>query len=128
MPIVVAVIDDDEAVRDSTRAMLETYGYSVRVYENANEFLLYTGEQHDCLIVDHNMPGMSGLELVSLMQQRANATPALLITGRGSPAIAQMAAALRVPYLTKPVPEDLLIAQLNEVLAQDAPAQRSMVG
>jgi FixJ family two-component response regulator len=115
--VAIAVIDDDEAVRESTRLLLESYGYTVHLFENAEHFLLATGTRYDCLLVDHNMPGISGLELIELQRRQRPATPAILITGRGSPAIAVCAAEMGAIYLEKPVDEDILVQEIAKVVA-----------
>lgn len=114
----IAVIDDDEAVRESMRMLLEAYGYAVHVFENAEQFLLETGTRYDCLLVDHNMPGMSGLELIELHRQRRSATPVIMVTGRGSPSIAVCAAELGAVYLEKPVEEDVLVQEIEKVMTR----------
>jgi FixJ family two-component response regulator len=67
---VVAVIDDD-AVCESTRFLLETYNFGVRTYLNDSDFLR---ENFDiaCLIVDYQLPGLNGLELVSQLRMRGS--------------------------------------------------------
>jgi two-component system response regulator DctR len=85
------------------------------LFENAEQFLLETGMRYDCLLVDHNMPGMSGLELIELHRQRRSAVPAILITGRGSPTVAVYAAQLGAVYLEKPVTEDILVREIEKV-------------
>jgi FixJ family two-component response regulator len=115
--VAIAVIDDDEAVRESIRMLLESYGYVVHLFENAEQFLLETGMRYDCLLVDHNMPGMSGLELIELHRQRRAAIPAILITGRGSPSVATYAAELGAIYLEKPVMEDVLVHEIEKAMA-----------
>lgn len=65
----VSVVDDDESVRDSTRALLRSAGYTVGTFESGELFLdSATLPQTKCLVVDLRMPGMSGLEL----QRRVN--------------------------------------------------------
>ena len=60
----VFVVDDDAAMRDSLRWLVESIGLSVRTFENAAAFLdAYSPDQPGCLVVDVRMPGMSGLEL-----------------------------------------------------------------
>jgi two-component system response regulator FixJ len=78
----VAIIDDDEDVRDVLGVLLETAGYSVQTYRSGAEFLADPG--HDevaCLLIDQRMPDMTGLELLSELESRGVTIPALLITG-----------------------------------------------
>ena len=61
----VAVVDDDDAVRDSLRFLLEIAGYSVATYASAAQFLLDAPvDQLSCLVVDQHMPDQTGLQLV----------------------------------------------------------------
>ena len=63
----VYIVDDDEAVRDSLRWLLEGNGFSVKVFSNAEELLDFSKTQNDgikgCLILDVRMPGITGVEL-----------------------------------------------------------------
>src|SRR3974390_979027 len=92
----IAVVDDDSAVRDSLRYLLEVMGYLVKTFESAAE-LLNTGLQNlACLILDHHMPHMSGLELAERLRADGAAIPILLITGAPSPAIFARAAEIDI--------------------------------
>jgi len=80
----VFIVDDDEAVRDSLRWLLEANGYRVRAFESAEEFLAaYDPAAVGVLIVDVRMPGMSGLELQEHLLARQIAIPIVFITGHG---------------------------------------------
>jgi FixJ family two-component response regulator len=106
----VAIVDDDVAVRDSLRFLLEVLGYSVETFASAAEFLTATIANLACLILDNHMPEMSGLELVERLRAGGNGLPILLVTGSSSPAIVSRAAELGVSkVLDKPPGEgDLL--------------------
>jgi two-component system, LuxR family, response regulator FixJ len=106
----VAVVDDDEAVRDSLQFLLGTSGHVTEVFASAAEFLKSEMHHLACLILDHHMPHMTGLELLERLRDLGVGIPVLLITGSPSPAIAAQAAALGVErVLEKPPTErDLL--------------------
>jgi FixJ family two-component response regulator len=109
VPPVIDIIDDDEAVRDSTHSLLESYGYDVRAHPSAEAFLSHSGEQADCLLVDHHMPGMTGVELLEHLRAKGNHTPALVVTARRDPAIVPRVARIGAKLLHKPVePEELV--------------------
>lgn len=116
----VDIIEDDDAVRDSTRALLESYGYNVRDHDSAETYLKAEtcfeadGGKADCLLVDHHMPGMSGLDLLEHLRARGDRTPALMMTGRSDPMLEPRAARLGVKLLHKPVTEDQLILWIEE--------------
>jgi two-component system response regulator FixJ len=107
---VVAVVDDDIAVVDSIRFLLELEGHKVRTYNSAAGFLVDRGTLPACLIADQHMPGITGLDLVARLRGDGVDIPVLLITGAPSPAIAARAAQLGVEaVLDKPPAEDELL-------------------
>jgi two-component system response regulator FixJ len=109
--IAAAIIDDDAAVRDSLCFLLEVAGHRVRAYASAAAFLAETGVSPGCLIIDHHMPHMSGLELVARLRAEGVRMRIMLITGSVSPAIRARAAELGIArVLEKPPVEDELLA------------------
>jgi FixJ family two-component response regulator len=106
----VAIVDDDVAVRDSLQFLLEVLGYSVEAFASAADFLKAKIGNVACLILDHHMPEMTGLELIDRLRTEGNALPVLLVTGLSSPAIVSRAAELGVSkVLDKPPGEDDLL-------------------
>ena len=106
----VYIVDDDEAVRDSLRWLLEANSYRVRAYASAESFLAeYDEQQPGVLIVDVRMPGMSGLELQEQLIARKSTMPVVLITGHGDipMAISTMKKGA-VDFLEKPFDETAL--------------------
>ncbi len=80
----VYIVDDDEAVRDSLRWLLEANSYRVRAYASAEAFLAdFSDDQMGVLIVDVRMPGMSGLQLQEELILRKSPMPVVFITGHG---------------------------------------------
>ena len=109
----VAVVDDDQAVRDSLRFLLEVIGYTVEIFASAAEFLQANVRHFACLILDHHMPNMTGLELARRLRADGAVIPILLITGSPSPTIAASAAELGIEVLDKPPGEEALIHFIN---------------
>jgi FixJ family two-component response regulator len=64
----VAIVDDDEAVRHSLRFWLEALGHKVETFASVAEFLKAELEKLLCLVVDHHMPGMTGLDLAERLR------------------------------------------------------------
>ncbi len=102
---VVAVIDDDNDVADVLGGLLETMGYQVETYQSGQAFLESAGYSRlACLVVDQNMPNMTGLQMIETLVAQGVSIPALLITGTHDPLIQQQAANLGVmTVLEKPM-------------------------
>jgi two-component system response regulator FixJ len=114
---VVAVVDDDHAVLDSLKFLLEVVGHKVATYLSAQAFLDDDVVAPACLIIDHHMPSMTGLELAQKLRDDKIHIPILLITGAPSPAIVLRAAQLGVErVLEKPPDEDDLLQFVSKYL------------
>ena len=102
---IVAVIDDDNDVGDVLGGLLETMGYEVETYQSGMDFL--ADAQFDrlaCLVVDQNMPSMTGLQMIAKLVERGINIPALLITGVHDVEVEREAASLGVmTVLEKPM-------------------------
>ncbi|OWT65508.1 response regulator transcription factor [Candidimonas nitroreducens] len=132
-PGTIYIVDDDEAVRDSLRWLLEANGYRVRSFGAAEEFLnAYDPDQVGVLIADVRMPGMSGLELQEELLARRAPLPVVFITGHGDvPMAVSTMKKGAVDFLEKPFNEtDLrtivanMLQQASERVSQ-AQAQKS---
>ena len=78
----VYVVDDDEAVRESTVGLIGAMGLSVRDYESAEDFRTdFENDGPACLILDIRMPGMSGIELFDVLMARQIQLPVIFVTG-----------------------------------------------
>ena len=110
----VAVVDDDHAVLESLEFLLQVAGFLVEVFSSAVEFLAADMRRFACLILDHHMPNMTGLELAETLRAGGSAIPILLITGSPSPAIINRAAELGIyRVLEKPLGDEDLIEFIN---------------
>lgn len=106
----VALVDDDEAVRDALGLMLRIAGHDVVTFPSASSLLAVWPVGVNCLILDHHMPLMTGLELAAELRNRGDSIRILLITGAPSPRIIRLAKDLRVEKVLEKPPseEDLL--------------------
>jgi two-component system, LuxR family, response regulator FixJ len=115
---VVAIIDDNELMRDSLCDLVESAGIEARCFGSAKEFL--ESDQHDkdaCLIVDVRMPRMSGVELQATLKERGCSIPIIFITAFDDPEIrAQAMDQGAVEFLAKPFDHQLLLKILRRTL------------
>jgi two-component system, LuxR family, response regulator FixJ len=112
----VAIVDDDDAVRDSMCLLLETHGFEARAYRSGTEFLRDNPEV-GCLIVDHHMPGLNGLDFMSELRQRGSKVPTIMITATRSPGVKRLALDLGIKrVLEKPASARILLGAICEEL------------
>lgn len=125
----VYVIDDDEAMRDSLRFLLESADFNVTLFETAQTFLDgLPGLEFGCVVSDVRMPGIDGIELLKRMKAGQNPFPILIMTGHGDVPLAVEAMKLgAVDFLEKPFEDDRLIGMIDAAIRQAEPAARSEV-
>jgi two-component system response regulator FixJ len=118
-PRTVFVVDDDEVVRDSLSALLQSRHYTVLEFASGRDFLTRAaGVMPGCLVVDVHMPEMTGLELLKILRARGNPIATVVITGRKDPSIAAQAKELgAVAILDKPVSHAVLFSAIETALA-----------
>jgi two-component system, LuxR family, response regulator FixJ len=123
---VVSVVDDDEAIRDSMKALLRSVGYRVEIFESAEQFLEGgTLSETGCLILDIRMPGMTGLELQRKMNTLQNQFPIIFVTAHDTTANRQLANDGGASgFFPKPVPAAQLLAAIEKALHQPTSADR----
>jgi FixJ family two-component response regulator len=124
----VYVVDDDEAVRESLRALFESVGLAVETFASAGEFLA-SAERPDvgCLLVDVRMPGFSGLELLEKLKEMQVNLPAIVITGHGDVATAVRAMkAGAKDFIEKPFNAQLLLERVQACLDESRLTQREL--
>jgi FixJ family two-component response regulator len=114
----IAVVDDDESVRRSTRLLVESFGFRAAVFKSAEGFLK-SSQVHDnsCLILDIQMPGMDGLQLQSHLAARGCGIPIIFITAyddKESRKRAMQAGA--VAFLGKPFSDEQLLQTIRSAL------------
>lgn len=107
----VAVVDDDEAVRESLRFLLETAGFRVETFGSAAQFLQSAAhEALGCLLLDQHMPQVTGLDLLRELRRRGETLRVALMTGSPSPELTRRAKELgAVEVIEKPLTDDALL-------------------
>jgi two-component system, LuxR family, response regulator FixJ len=90
----VFLVDNDAAVRDSLKLLLETHGLVVKDFDSGKALLQdHMPRAVDCLVCDIHMPVMSGIDLIETLARRGVSRPTILITGRVDAALRQRAQA-----------------------------------
>ena len=124
VPLIVDIVEDDDAVRNSMCELLEAYGYVARGYPSAVHFLKRTDAPGNCLIVDLHMPEMTGLELLETLRAHDVHVPALILTGRPDPSLQpRIERADVVKLLHKPVDVDQLCGWIERACLGHATRQ-----
>jgi FixJ family two-component response regulator len=112
------VVEDDDALRDSLCWLIESAGYRVSAYGNAESFLAYLEpEARGCVVLDVRMPGMSGLELQERLIRRGQHVPIIFITGHGDVPMAVSAIQRgAVDFIEKPFQDQELLKRIDSVM------------
>ena len=113
---IMLVVDDDEAVRNSLKFILEVEGFQVHVFSSGEDLLNEESlPDPGCLVVDYHMPGINGLELVAQLRNRRMLIPAILITPAPSENLRNRAAAAGISIVEKPLLGSRLLDSIREV-------------
>ena len=114
----IAIVDDDESVRESLPDLVRQYGFEVRAFSSAEEFLAFDDlDKARCLILDVGMPGMSGTDLHRELKRRRQEKPIIFITANRDEAFRQFALEQgAVECLFKPFSDADLLESLNSAL------------
>jgi len=121
----VFIVDDDEAVQQSLRLLVETVDANVETYGSGQEFLeAYEPGRAGCLVLDVRMPGMSGLELQSKLVQEGINIPVIIVTGHGDvPMAVEALRAGAVDFIEKPFRDQALLDSIQRAIELDARAR-----
>ena len=123
-PPVVFVVDDDVSVRESLELLISSAGWQPKTFESAREFLSCPRAQvPNCLILDLNLPDLSGLDLQQLISVERTEMPIIFVTGYGDvPTTVKAMKAGAVEFLTKPFSEDVLLTAIAQALERSRTA------
>ena len=124
---IVHVVDDDADLLRAISRLLRSHGYASRTYSSAAEFLgAGVPDGPACLLLDLNMPGMTGLELQQVISDYPSRLSIVFISGQGDiPATVRAMKAGAVDFLTKPFEGDVLIAAIDAAVRRSHTAQAS---
>lgn len=118
---VIYVVDDDEAMRDSMKWLLEGEGYAVACFSSGEQFLAaHRDDMRGCLVLDVRMPEMSGLELHEHLADRGSCLPVIFVTGHGD--VPMAVAALQrgaCDFIEKPFHNEDLLERIRRALSLD---------
>lgn len=116
---VVIVVDDDCAVRDSLKFSLRVEGFAVHAYGCADDLLDCPGPlECACFVIDQNMAGMTGLDLIAKLRERRISAPAILITGHPSAAVIDRARRANIRIVEKPFLNPALVDGIRAACSQ----------
>jgi len=117
----VAIVDDDESVRESLPDLLEELAFDVRAFPSAAEFLVSGSfSQTKCLLLDIAMPGMTGFDLQQELKARGQSIPIVFITAQRDDTVRRLALERGAKgFLLKPFSDTALLRALNEALGLD---------
>ena len=115
---VVAIVDDDEAVRAAIEDLLSSVGIKARSFASAEEFLRSSLKTETaCLISDIRMPGMTGLELQAKLVAEGNQIPIIFVTAYGNTRMREQALeAGAIDFLGKPFHDESLLGSVRAAL------------
>ncbi len=130
-PPVIAIVDDDEAVREALFDLFQVEGLIARTFDGAVAFLAdYAPGKFDCIVSDVRMPSIDGVEMQQRLRALGAAIPIIFITSSTDAVV--RASALRdgaVAWFTKPVSDDTLLGQLRATLkGRDAAMDHDLEG
>ena len=121
MPSLVHVVDDDTSFRTAIERRLKHAGYEVQTYSSAQHLLdrLPGVEEPGCILLDVQMPGLSGLELQNRLVELGSILPIVFVTGHSDiPTTVRAIKAGADDFLTKPIPSEQMIAAIERAMAR----------
>jgi FixJ family two-component response regulator len=118
---VIAIVDDDPSAREGLSSLIRSAGLRVETFESAQEFLARPAtEAPSCLLLDLQLPGLSGLDLQQRMAEVGLEIPIVFLTGHGDiPASVRAMKAGAVEFLTKPFDDEKLLRAIEEAIERD---------
>src|SRR5215813_1732799 len=122
----VCVVDDDSSMRKSLRNLMRSVGLNVQTFASAQEFLrIPRPDAPSCLVLDVQLPGLSGLDLQEELAKADVQIPIIFLTGHGDiPMTVRAMKAGALEFLTKPFDDEDLLEAIHEAIKRDRVARR----
>ena len=117
----IAIVDDDASVCRAVRRLVRSLGMNAETFASGKEFLDFLDAMPainaDCVILDVQMPGMNGLEVLERLVRNGNSLPVIFITAHDELGVREQALAMgAVAFLRKPFHDELIVKTLNAAL------------
>lgn len=114
MKPLIHIVEDDAAIRESLKLLLETRGYDVATFPSGVElFASGDGKRCKCVILDVNLPGDNGFDVLAKMRAKGLSTPAIFMSGRASAQMRSAAERMKAAaFFAKPVPPAELLSAI----------------
>jgi len=118
---IIPIVDDDPSAREGLQALIRSAGWRAETFASAQDFLDRPGaEAPSCLVLDLQLPGLSGLDLQKRMAEGGVEIPIVFLTGHGNiPASVKAMKAGAVEFLTKPFDEQELLQAVQEAIERN---------
>ena len=120
--VLIALVDDDDAVRDSLALLLRLHGFATREFDSGEAFLAWAGpEPADCVLLDLRMSGVSGLDVQAELVRRGLSWPIVMLTAHGD--VATTRAALKAgafDFIEKPFDDEVLLQAIRAATQRSA--------
>jgi len=117
-PLTVAIVDDDESVLDAVKTVLDDQGWITRIYASGEAFLSdLENHKPDCIILDSNLPGLSGEAVAHAISKGHNNVPIIVLTAYPDSSQTMKIKKLGIrEVLVKPVTAEVLIEHIQETV------------
>lgn len=124
----VFILDDEPAVRQSIKWLVESVSLNAETYESGEAFLeRYDPSRPGCVLTDVRMPGIQGLRVIDTLRERGYPIPVIVMTGHGNVGTAVRAMkAGALDFLEKPVDEQVLLDVIETAIAHDRDHRRAI--
>ena len=125
-PPMLLLVDDDPAVLASLQFSLELEGFAVDAFESGETVMARIRmARHACLVLDYRLPGIDGLSLLTLLRERGETCPAIIITSNPTRAMRQRTTEAGAVLIEKPLLSDSLTTAIRQLIHGPNPTTRS---